>query len=294
MKLNDILRFGKSHAPELLTGVCVISVPIANYLFVRAAKKEEKDHDKRHYILPGVVSGITIASALASNRFSNEQKAELIAAGIIASNERLIHYQDVVKEKVEPEVFKDINKAYTEKELERLSILCDEEADHPSDEREVIRTYYFPQLRIRPIQCSEDVFLTAELKINEILDYDEVANVVEFFDAIDPKIMKRNFFNLVTDASTGGIDIYERDFPEEVIYNNLGWMKNSEDPMNGLKRITFTTEVRMIEGKEIIFVYFNEEPLTFDEWDEYYNAINKDGIIHPNDEKEDRLLERMM
>ena len=49
-------KFFKDHLPEILTGMSVFGTVVSDALFVYAAKKEQIDHDKKHYILPVVTS----------------------------------------------------------------------------------------------------------------------------------------------------------------------------------------------------------------------------------------------
>ena len=86
MKL-PITTMIKNNLPEILTATSVLGVLASDALFVYAAKQEFMDEDKKHYILPIIVSGVTVGCIIASNRVSNSQKASLAAgAALMADN----------------------------------------------------------------------------------------------------------------------------------------------------------------------------------------------------------------
>ena len=50
MKTLDLnKKFFKDHLPEILTGMSVFGTVVSDALFVYAAKKEQVDHDKKHW-----------------------------------------------------------------------------------------------------------------------------------------------------------------------------------------------------------------------------------------------------
>ena len=90
-------KFLKDHLPEILTGMSVFGTVVSDVLFVYAAKKEQIDHDKKHYILPVVTSTGSIVCIIASNRVSNSQKASILA-GATALAANYYNYQKATKE----------------------------------------------------------------------------------------------------------------------------------------------------------------------------------------------------
>ena len=90
-------KFLKDHLPEILTGMSVFGTVVSDALFVYAAKKEQIDHNKKHYILPIVTSTGSIVCIIASNRVSNSQKTSILA-GVTVLAANYYNYQNATKE----------------------------------------------------------------------------------------------------------------------------------------------------------------------------------------------------
>ena len=154
-------KFLKDHLPEILTGMSVFGTVVSDAFFVYAAKKEQIDHDKKHYILPIVTSTGSIVCIIASNRVSNSQKTSILA-GATALAANYYNYQNATKE-----VLTDEQK----ESLDELLVMANDA--YPKDDAFIEgdkELYFLPQFGILFLSTQQDVN-TAELNVNQELNH---------------------------------------------------------------------------------------------------------------------------
>lgn len=246
----------KKYVPEILTGVAIGSHITSNILFVRAAKKEEKDGLKRHYILPSILSGVSISSVIFADRYNAKEKGIILgamAASTIANGKFIEKTRDAngdeetVKMKMESDNI-------TEEDLKKITEELDKmDLKDLSKIPEGYEVYVFPQIlgNNTPVVTTPDTMDFAYGHINEMFQNDMWVSVYEFLYAID---------------ETGSLISSEDEL--------FGWKMSEDDPYEGIMYIqhyqrTFTTE----SGKKVTVVYFVYPPLMEDEWDAYYDNM---------------------
>lgn len=239
----------KDHLPEILTGVAVGGEIAADFLFVRAAKKEAKDGKKKHYVLPAIVSGASITSIIASNRISNEQKLSLLAASTLSSAQ-LVNYKKAVKETVDEKTYADISKKYSDDELEKLKAKA-KEYNKGNDEDDDYQLFYFDQFDIL-VQSTPQTVSVALLNMNQEFCTEGWVSAYFFFNWIDKDLPKK--------------DPYLKKHGKDV-----GWSIYEDDPYSGYNFVTVNEYAKKVPGLgRINYIHFMEEPLEMSEWDEYY------------------------
>lgn len=230
----------KKYLPEILTGLSVIGTLGSNYLFVRAAKKESVDGDKKHYIIPCVTTAGTIVCIIASNRVSNSQKASIAASGILLANNYIEHRKAV----------EDVCTEEQMASIDELLIMANDayKSDTAfSDKKEL---YFIPQFNkvFWALPC--DV-VTAQLNLNERFSYDGEAYLSEFF----------------TDLGILTID-------EQVFAEVLKWRLNYNDIDAGIQTICFRNSDKVLSNGQIChYIEFQYPPQTEAMWQMEYDDI---------------------
>lgn len=245
----------KKYLPEILTGVGIGGEVLSNALFVRAAKLEEKDGKKTHYILPLLVSAGSIAAIVGSNRVSNSQKASIVAAGGLLLSKCMAERKEI-KEKYGNDEVLDLD-------LNQLKILADRENEIPFIEDETKELYYMPDYGII-FYANPGRVMTAELNLNESFTHDGEAFLSEFFAFLGLKN---------TEMEAAGLS-YEQ---IQQVADNIGWRFNWEDYDNGIQYITFNNYQKVIHWNEkdipCNFIYIEEEALPMYQWNLRYEDV---------------------
>lgn len=238
LKLYSIKKKFIKHIPEILTGTAVAGVIASDVLFVRAAKKESKDGDKKHYILPAITSGVTIGTIIASNRVSNSQKASLAAAGALTAS-KYVEYRKNVQECLPEELCESLD------DLEKQA----DEANEVDGECEEIALFYLPQFGIM-FESTFSQVSTALLNLNQSFVHEGEASLGDFL----------RFLPRYKDAGM------------LIIGDEIGWRINYDDPDNGTQYITTRQyQKRLKNGRICNYIYFNEEPMDWDYWLKRYD-----------------------
>lgn len=244
----------KKYLPEIFTGVAIGSHALSNVLFVRAAKNEDKK-GKKCYILPSVLSGVTIASILLSDHFNSKEKAGLIAL-LAASNAGSMALEQKARKEYGDDKVNDFYKKFDldsldYKQLDKIMNEADflEENGAPTEDGKML--YYFPQLH-EIFAITPDQLSMAFEDVNAIFSREGEASVNDFLGAIDPKY----------------IDDDEGD--------NFNWSINESDPESGITRIDyFQYTVKLESGLNVTIVRFVMPPLKDEEWEEYYRQLEE-------------------
>lgn len=236
----------KRYLPEILTGVAVIGIPLGDWFLIKGTKEE----NKKEKILGGTIHVGSAVAIITSNRLSSTEKAGLMVASA-ASALKFSDYRNAVKETVEPETFTAIEQKFSEDEIERLIIEADE-ADELVDCVHKKRVYYYPQLR-RMIQANPDTVDVALLNLNTGYQLYGRGSIANYFNWIDAKLV---------DPTT------DYDF---------GWLTYDEDPECGFTQVTINQYTKPTRsGVEVTYIWFMEQPLKFEEWEAYYDAMFKE------------------
>lgn len=253
--VKQVLRQAKDHLPEILTVTGVGGQVASNILFVRAAKLESEDGDKKHYILPVTVSAGSIAAIVASNRVSNEQKVALVAAGVISA-ERMRDYRQAVRANVDDDIWENIEKDYSDADLERLIIEADATDELEGNETRKKQLFYWPQFRVMSYEHPDNVSIGV-INLNHKLGYswEGEVTVKDYFEFVNPEILKK--------------------YPHlKEIADDYCWCIDTEDPEGGLMTITVNQYTKTTkDGADITFVYFMQDPLRREEWQQIYSRF---------------------
>lgn len=240
----------RKYIPEILTGVSIGTHVVSNVLFVRAAKKEANDGNKKHYILPVCFSAASITSIIFSNRYNAKEKGLLLGAiaASSVSNAKLVQetkekYGDGALKVRPASVLSESDLAKIQEEVNNL------DPDHNNDFSTDKEIYIIPQLLgYMPILATPDAIDFAFGKLNEEFSIEMWASTTVFLHALDSKYVDDE-----CDA--------------------FGWKMCDEDPYSGILYIShFQNTYTLPDGTVIKALYFVYPPLMEDEWDEYYNG----------------------
>ena len=240
MKL-PIKTLVKNNLPEILTATSVLGVIASDALFVYAAKQEFMDGDKKHYILPIIVSGVTVGCIIASNRVSNSQKASL-AAGLALMTDNYYRQKQAIKEVCTEE---------QQAEIDELLIMA---TDAYRDDKAFVDgkklLYYLPQFNI--VFWSDPETVTVALtNINATFCRDGEAYLAEFLCQLG--ILKLEY---------------------QLSAEKLKWRMNMDDIANGIDCITYHAYTKTLKnGQECHYIEFDYPPMKEDLWQLEYNDI---------------------
>lgn len=239
MKLPNLKLLFKNNLPEILTATSVLGVIASDALFVYAAKQEFMDGDKRHYILPIIVSGVTVGCIIASNRVSNSQKASLAAgAALMADN----YYKQR----------KAMKEVCSEDQIASIDDLLIMANDAYGDDAAFVDAgrllYFLPQFNI--VFWSEPETVSVALSnLNAIFTREGEAYLSEFFCEL-------------------GILKLEYQMSAEV----LKWRINHSDIENGIDTITYEAYTKGLKnGLECHYIEFTYPPMTEAQWQLEYD-----------------------
>ena len=240
MKL-PIKTLVKNNLPEILTATSVLGVIASDALFVYAAKQEFMDGDKKHYILPIIVSGVTVGCIIASNRVSNSQKASL-AAGLALMTDNYYRQKQAIKEVCTEE---------QQAEIDELLIMA---TDAYRDDKAFVDgkklLYYLPQFNIVFWSDPETVSV-ALTNINATFCRDGEAYLAEFLCQLG--ILKLEY---------------------QLSAEKLKWRMNMDDIANGIDCITYHAYTKTLKnGQECHYIEFDYPPMKEDLWQLEYNDI---------------------
>jgi hypothetical protein len=217
----------------------VLGVLSSDALFIYAAKQEFMDGDKKHYILPIVVSGVTVGCIIASNRVSNSQKASLAAgAALMADN----YYKQR----------KAIKEVCTEDQIASIDDLLIMANDAYGDDAAFVDSgrllYFLPQFNIVFWADPETVTL-ALTNINATFCRDGEAYLSEFFCALG--ILKLEY---------------------QLSAEKLKWRMNMDGIANGIDCITYQAYTKTLKnGLECHYIEFEYPPMTEQQWQLEYD-----------------------
>lgn len=235
----------REHLPEILTIASIGGIGLGDF-FIIAGIKEDNNKKK---VIGGVCHVGAVAAIIASNRISNSQKVSLLAANLAAVT-KLSDYREVVQQVATPEQFEQIERTFNKEELEKLMIEADEADEFIDDCLHRKTVYYFPQLH-RIIQCDPDSMSVALLNVNTTYTMYGRASVNDFLRWIP------------------NIESEEDDY-------DFGWACYDEDPESGDTAITINQYSKTTrDGVDVTYIWFNESPLRFDEWQDYYECLFK-------------------
>ena len=241
MKLNKFMSLAKEHLPEILTATSVLGVIASDALFVYAAKQEFMDGDKKHYILPIIVSGVTVGCIIASNRVSNSQKASL-AAGLALMTDNYYRQKQAIKQVCTEE---------QQAEIDELLIMA---TDAYRDDKAFVDgeklLYYLPQFNI--VFWSDPETVTVALtNLNASFTRDCEAYFSEFLCELG--ILKLKY---------------------QMAAEKLKWRMNMDDIANGIDCITYQAYTKTLKnGQECHYIEFDYMPMEEDLWQLEYNDI---------------------
>lgn len=235
-------KFFKDHLPEILTIMSVFGTVVSDALFIYAAKKEQVDHDKKHYILPIITSTGSIVCIVVSNRVSNSQKASILA-GAAALATKYYDHQKIINSVLTNEQKDSLNE---------LLVLADEAYSRDDafidGEKEL---YYLPQFGIAFLSTQQDV-ATAELNLNQNFTHDGEVYLSNFFEHL----------GIYDDLNT----------EDKIMVDELKWRFNYEDYENGMQYVTFYQyQKKLSNGRICHYIELIQEPQTSESWNEEYN-----------------------
>ena len=241
MKLPNLKMLVKNNLLEILTATSVLGVIASDALFVYAAKQEFMDGDKKHYILPIVVSGVTVGCIIASNRVSNSQKASL-AAGLALMTDNYYRQKQAIKQVCTEE---------QQAEIDELLIMA---TDAYRDDKAFVDgkklLYYLPQFNI-VFWSNPDTVTTALTNINAVFCRDGEAYLAEFLCSLG--ILKLEY---------------------QLSAEKLKWRMNMDDIANGIDCITYHAYTKTLKnGQECHYIEFDYPPMKEDLWQLEYNDI---------------------
>jgi hypothetical protein len=241
LPVKQITSVAKEHIPELLTIISVLGVGASDALFIMSAKKEDRDGSKKHYILPIIVSGVTVGCIIASNRVSNSQKASLAAAGALMADN---YYK-------QRQAIKQVCTEEQQAEIDELLIMA---TDAYTDDKTFVDgkklLYYLPQFNI--VFWSDPETVTVALtNINASFCRDGEAYLSEFLCALG--ILKLEY---------------------QLAAEKLKWRMDMDDIANGIDCITYHAYTKTLRnGQECHYIEFDYPPVTEDLWQLEYNDI---------------------
>lgn len=231
-------KFIKNNLPEILTGISVIGVISSNALFIRAAKKEMEDHNKKHYILPSVVTLATLGTIIASNRVSNSQKASIAAGGALVVS-KYIEERDKIRKELNPEKLAS---------MDELSILASEAYKKDNTFSSTKQLYYLPQFDVVFWSTPEDVS-DGLLYINK-----------KFSDEMEVSLL-----DLYINLGIGS-------FTDQLIAEKLIWRVNEADYGAGIQHINvYQYEKTLQNGIICHYIEFEDRPQTEELWQYEYD-----------------------
>lgn len=245
MRLRDVLKNGKRYLPEILTFASIGGIGLGDYFLITGIKED----NKKKKILGGTFHVGSAVAIVASNRLSNTQKVSLLATSVAATT-KLTDYKEVVQQVTTPQQFEQIEKIFNKEELEKLMIEADEADEFIDDCLHRKTVYYFSQLH-RIVQCDPDSMSVALLNVNTTYTMYGRASVNDFLRWIP------------------NIESKEEDY-------DFGWACYDEDPESGDTAITINQYSKPTRnGVDVTYIWFNESPLRFDEWQDYYECLFK-------------------
>lgn len=249
MKVN--LKPIKDHLPEILTGIGVGSEALASFFYIYNGKKlyeknpkpTKKDYIKA-YAAPVIFSSASAAAIIFSNRLQQKEKAKLLAmnAAIVASSLQRKTYSKELEKHVDLKEVQDIQDKLTQRDLDGMiddAVKSDQLNENRLND---INIYFFPQVR-KMILATDEALCGAVQALNEELSVNDFASFADFFLFIDPS--GHHYDDL----------------------DQLGWMY-----IYGMGIQTYKREVH---GFPVTYVNFDTDPMYYEEWDMYYDWINK-------------------
>lgn len=184
------------YSSEILTGLSIGGVIASDALFVRATKLEQMDGDKKHYILPSVVSAATIAAIICSYRISRKQKLALIGA-VGAMSARCVEARKIMN---------------PERQEVMDELLIEAEAAKYNDETELDKElFYLPDYGII-FKADRDDVREAEFLCNRYYTHNGACSLSEFLEAagIDDDLLLKQTTNEILKFDYG--DGFQYDF----------------------------------------------------------------------------------
>lgn len=226
-------KFIKNNLPEILTGISVVGVISSNALFIRAAKKEMEDHNKKHYIFPSIVTLATLGTIIASNRVSNSQKASIAAGATLLASKYIDEYNNL-RDHLSPEA---------QSSLDELSILASDAYSNDETFSSTMQLYYLPQFDITFKATSEDV-----------------SDALLYIDHCFSDCGEVYLINFLASLGVGSLT-------EHLIAEKLKWRVNRDNYESGIQHITVTQyEKTLSNGLICHYIEFNDRPRTEDMW----------------------------
>lgn len=276
ISVQDILKFVKDNKGTILTVTSIGTEIGADILYMVNADKlyKKEDRTKKDYVkayaLPTALSAASIVGIGFNDKFTKEDKAALLAtnAALLASSKASMNsYKEAVKANVDEKTTKKIEEDASLIDADKIVIEAMESEENEEGGTIGKRWFVFMNLGVA-VYTTPELVLTAVLNLNEELEYDlgevTVTDFLSYLGEEGKDILKRPEFKTLDDLP------HDDD-------RQVGWKLDENCYEDGVERITINQYGKTLKsGVEVTLVYFTPSPMTFKEWDDYYDDLWND------------------